>query len=177
MDDYNCFHRLLIAGLYIDIIMFRLGKNSEHNMVGVDYKIVKIIHRAIEITKTDFCILETGGYRTAPMQYNIFKQGFSKCDGYNKKSYHQTGNAIDPVPFIDGKPCWTNKQAFIDIHNAVVSAYNELKGKGEIPEDFYLHYGILWNWKDIDNDGIIEITDRLGWDCAHIEARNRPQKI
>lgn len=157
--------------------MFYLGKRSVKNMVGVNYNLVKIAHRAIELTKIDFGIPNTGGYRTAEMQYSIFKKGFSKCDGRTKKSDHQAGNAMDAVPFINGKFCWTNKQAFIDVHYAFVSAYNELKEKGEIPADFYLHFGIFWNWDDIDNDGILEVTDKLGWDCAHVYWRNYPQKI
>lgn len=110
------------------------------------------------------------------MQYKIFKAGNSKCDGYEKLSYHQSGNALDTVPYIDGKYTWNNKQAFIDIYNAWIEAEKQLRHIYMIPDDVFFHHGLFWNWKDLDKDGIIEITDKLGWDLAHREIRNYQQK-
>ena len=155
--------------------MYYLGQRSVNNMDGVSPYLQMTAIRAISISPVDFTILETGGKRTASMQYNIFKEGNSKCDGYKKLSYHQSGNALDKVPFINGKPTWSNKKAFIDIYYAWIRAENELRALNMIPDNIFFHHGLFWNWKDIDKDGIIELTDKLGWDAAHTEIRSFPQ--
>lgn len=157
--------------------MFSLSNRSIKNMDGVSPYLQMLAIRAIAISPVDFGILETGGERTASMQYNIFKQGFSKCDGYKKKSYHQSGNALDTVPYINGKYTWNNRQAFIDIYYSLKEAENHLKSIQMIPDNIFIHHGIFWNWKDIDHDGIIEITDKLGWDASHHEIRSKRQII
>jgi hypothetical protein len=156
--------------------MNSLSNRSIKNMDGVSPYLQMTIIRAISISPVDFGVLETGGERTASMQYNIFKEGFSKCDGYEKLSYHQSGNALDKVPYIGGKYTWSNKQAFIDIYYAWREAEALLRKLNMIPDDIFFHHGLFWNWKDIDGDGIIEITDKLGWDAAHTEIRSYPQK-
>lgn len=156
--------------------MYYLGKRSIGNQDGVSPYLQMVAIRAISISPVDFGILETGGERSAEMQNSIFKQGFSGCDGYTKKSYHQSGNALDLVPYINGKYTWSNKQAFIDIYYAFVEAEKQLRHIYMIPDEIHFHHGLFWNWKDLDNDGELEITDKLGWDASHIEIRNFPQK-
>lgn len=156
--------------------MYYLGKRSILNMDGVSPYLQMTAIRTIAICPVDFGVLETGGERTASMQYNIFKQGNSKCDGYEKLSYHQSGNALDLVPYIGGKFTWNNKQAFIDIYYSFKEAETQLRSLNMIPEDVFFHHGLFWNWKDLDHDGIIEISDKLGWDAAHHEIRKIAQK-
>lgn len=157
--------------------MYYLGKSTLLNMVGVDYTIVKIVHRAIEITKTDFGVLKTGGYRSAKMQSKIYSQGHSKCDGYIKKSYHQSGNAIDLVPYVNGSYTWNNKNAMFDVYVAFVEAERQLREEGQIPDTVFFHHGILWHWKDLNNNNVFDIEDKFGWDCAHHEKRSSKQKF
>lgn len=157
--------------------MFYLSERSIKNMDGVSPYLQMLAIKAIAISPVDFGILETGGERTASTQYNIFKQGYSKCDGYNKKSYHQSGNAIDLVPYIKGKFIYNDRKAFIDIYYSLKEAENHLRSIQMIPDHIFIHHGIFWNWKDLDNDGIIEITDKLGWDAAHHELRSKRQII
>lgn len=157
--------------------MNKFSERSILNMDGVSPYLQMVAIRTISISPVDFGILNTGGERTASQQYKIFKEGNSKCDGYEILSYHQSGNALDTVPYIDGKYTWSNKQAFIDIYYAWQKAEKELRHIYMLPDDVFFHHGLFWNWKDLDNDGIIEISDRLGWDSAHHEIRNFKQAI
>lgn len=156
---------------------FKLGKQSLKNIDNIHPYLKIIVKKTIEISEIDFGILNTGGMRTAEMQNEIFKNGNSKCDGYIKKSYHQSGKAVDLVPYVNGKYTWTNKNAFIKILKAWEKAENELKIDGIIPDNISIHHGIYWNWKDLNMDGELDINDRVGFDCAHHEIRTKPQKI
>ena len=75
-------------------------------MDGVNKCLIKIADLAIMITAVDFGIPATGGLRTQDMQRVLFEDGLSRCDGYNKRSKHQTGNALDFFAYVDGKASW-----------------------------------------------------------------------
>ena len=79
-------------------------------MEGVDERLVEIAELAIQITKVDFGIPATGGLRTAEEQHQLFLDGKSKADGYDKKSYHQTGRALDFYAYVYGRATWDKKQ-------------------------------------------------------------------
>lgn len=66
----------------------------------------------IKFTPHDFTVISNGAFRTAEMQNGIFKDGYSKCDGYKYKSNHQSGMAVDLVPWINGKPTWDKEIAY-----------------------------------------------------------------
>lgn len=157
--------------------MYKLGKSSIRNLETTHPYLQLIVKKAIGISESDFGIISNGGFRTAEMQNEIFKKGHSKCDGYIKKSYHQTGKAVDLVPYVNGKYTWNDKKAFIDIYTAWEEAEAQLKKEKAIPEIVHFHHGIYWNWKDLNKDGQIDISDRLGFDSAHHEMRTKPQKI
>lgn len=63
-----------------------------------------IFEEAITDSPFDFGI--TSGYRTAEEQNELFNKGASQRDGYTKKSYHQTGLAVDIAIYVDGKLTW-----------------------------------------------------------------------
>ena len=86
--------------------IFRLSERSRVNMQGVDPRLIRIAEMAIAITRIDFGIPSDGGIRTAERQNELFKAGKSKLDGYNKKSEHQSGKALDFYAFVDGKASW-----------------------------------------------------------------------
>jgi peptidoglycan LD-endopeptidase CwlK len=153
--------------------MFKLSQKSLKNLEGVSELLIETVKEAIDISKSDFCILGDGGIRTAERQNEIFKEGYSKCDGYKNKSYHQSGYAVDLVPFNDGKPTWKSNNDFINIAQAMLESFNKVKKEYKV--DIYLHWGGFWDDKDLDADGILEPTDKLGWDCAHFELRKYPQ--
>lgn len=72
--------------------MYKLGKRSKRNLVGVHPTLVKIVERAITTTKQDFTVIE--GRRSHERQKKLFKEGFSKT----MNSRHLTGHAVDIIP-------------------------------------------------------------------------------
>lgn len=85
---------------------FSLSQRSKDRMAGVDDRLIEIAEMAIEITTVDFGIPGSGGKRTAEEQRKLYMDGKSKCDGVKKKSYHQTGRALDFFAYVDGKASW-----------------------------------------------------------------------
>ena len=86
---------------------YQWGQTSLSRMKGLDEKLVRVLFRAIRIASRkkdgiDMSIPQLGGVRTADEQNKLFENGFSKCDGYDKKSYHQSGKAVDVIPYIKG---------------------------------------------------------------------------
>jgi peptidoglycan L-alanyl-D-glutamate endopeptidase CwlK len=83
-----------------------LSSTSITNMEGIDPRLIEIAGVAIELTIVDFGIPSTGGIRTQEEQYQLFCDGKSKCDGDIRKSYHQTGRALDFYAYTNGKASW-----------------------------------------------------------------------
>jgi len=89
--------------------MYKFGQLSTDRMQGVDKKLQEVAMRALRKSARrhdggiDFAIGHYGGLRTAEEQNALFKKGVSKADGYNKKSYHQTGLALDVIPYVKVK--------------------------------------------------------------------------
>jgi len=149
---------------------------SSVKYINTTHKVLQILaQKLLSKTKFDIRVLNTGGKRDAEMQYLIYKQGNSKCDGYTIKSYHQTGLAIDFVPYVNGVLTWANGKAFLSNAKIVFECWDEMKESGE-SENYHLHWGGFWGANDLDKDGLLEITDKLGWDLAHFELRSKPQK-
>ena len=89
--------------------MYNLGKRSLQNIEGINNILIDIIKEGIKESPFDFGIPNTGGLRTPEDQYLLFCKKASKCDGYTKKSYHQTGKAFDIYAYVDGKASWDSK--------------------------------------------------------------------
>jgi peptidoglycan L-alanyl-D-glutamate endopeptidase CwlK len=96
--------------------VFSLGKKSIENLIGVDDELIDVVELAIEITKVDFGIPSTGGYRVEAEQAKLFTAGLSKADGRVNKSKHQTGRAVDVFAYVDGKASYNTE------HLAMVAA-------------------------------------------------------
>ena len=123
--------------------MFTLSKKSMDKLKGVHPDMVKVVERAIQLTKQDFMVLE--GVRTPERQKELFAQGrtkpgpkvtwtltsnhFKQKDGY--------GHAVDLVPFpVD----WNDLKKFDAMSQAMFAAAKEL--------------GIKIRWgADWDSDG------------------------
>ena len=60
----------------------------------------------IDYTPIDFVVLSNGALRSAELQNELYKKGNSQCDGYKYKSKHQSGLAVDIVPWVNNKPTW-----------------------------------------------------------------------
>lgn len=83
--------------------MFRLGKTSTRNLNGVNNDLIRVINRALQISKVDFGIPLTGGVRDARDQWELFIAGKSMANGYDDISKHQTGGAFDIFAYVDNK--------------------------------------------------------------------------
>lgn len=114
---------------------YRLSKSSIRNLDGVHPELVGVVKLAIQITKVDFGIPSTGGYRTAEAQHKLFLDGKSKSDGYKSKSNHQTGNAVDVYAYVDGKASWQHEH-LSQVACAMLEAAIRL--------DVNLRWGGLW---------------------------------
>lgn len=71
---------------------FTFSQRSKNNLIGVNPLLVKIAHRALEISTADFAVIE--GVRTLEKQKENVKKGVSKT----LNSRHLTGDAIDILP-------------------------------------------------------------------------------
>jgi peptidoglycan LD-endopeptidase CwlK len=99
--------------------MFKLGTRSLKNLSGVHPDLVKVVLRAIEITKQDFTVIE--GVRSLARQRELFNKGASKT----MNSRHLTGHAVDIVPWVDGNVSWDWK-FYSEIRSAMMTAAGEL---------------------------------------------------
>ena len=96
--------------------MFYFSNRSKERMAGVDQRLVDTAMLAITITVIDFGVPETGGKRTEAQQNELYVAGKSRCDGYEQRSNHQDGNALDVYAYVDGQASWD------DYHLAMVAA-------------------------------------------------------
>lgn len=111
---------------------FKFSQRSLDNMKGVHPDLVKVVHRALELTPVDFVVIE--GLRSRQRQEELFRKGFSKT----LNSRHLTGHAVDIVPLpVD----WKNIEPFRRLAQAMKAAASEL----DVP--------IVWggDWKGWDN--------------------------
>tara|TARA_R110000772_G_scaffold234108_1_gene345725 strand:+ start:472 stop:870 length:399 start_codon:yes stop_codon:yes gene_type:complete len=126
--------------------MYTLGKKSKENLKGVNPILIEILKRALEISYerkdgVDFTIISTAGVRTAEDQNKLFLKGYSKCDGYKNKSYHQTGKALDVVPYLNGRANWEEKE-LLKVAVCMLQAAAEL--------NYEIEWGGFWqNFKDL----------------------------
>ena len=119
---------------------------SLKNLTGVNPILIEILNRALDISSNrkdgvDFTIVSTAGVRTAEDQNKLFLKGYSKCDGYKNKSYHQSGNALDVVPYVNGGASWDEKELY-KVAVCMLQAANDLNYK--------LEWGGFWKtFKDL----------------------------
>lgn len=96
---------------------FSLGDRSLKNLEGVHKDLVKVVERAIKITKQDFTVVE--GVRTLDRQKKLLADGFTKT----LNSRHLTGHAVDLCPYpIE----WDDHNKFEVISKAMKQAASEL---------------------------------------------------
>lgn len=79
---------------------FRLSKRSIERLQGVHPDLVKVVHRAIEVSPIDFAVLE--GLRTPERQRQLVASGASKT----MNSRHLTGHAVDLGAWVAGEIRW-----------------------------------------------------------------------
>ena len=117
--------------------------------------LVEAVKDFINDTPIDFCIIENGGHRTEEMQHSLFLAGNSKCDGYKNKSEHQSGLAVDLVPWVDKKRSW-GRDNCLYLAGAFMAYCNRMK----IP----ITGGADWN-----GDGNLKGDS---WDPCHFQIKD-----
>jgi peptidoglycan L-alanyl-D-glutamate endopeptidase CwlK len=80
--------------------MFGFSSRSINNLVGVHPDLVRVAHRAIQISPVDFVITE--GRRTRQRQAELVKAGASRT----MNSRHITGHAIDFAALVGREVRW-----------------------------------------------------------------------
>lgn len=132
--------------------MFILSKKSKERLIGVDTSLVKVVHRALELSKIDFGVLE--GVRSTEQCYVNFGKGRTKKEciaGGCPSSYsntkvpkitwlksalgskHHGGKAVDLIPYpLD----WMDIKSFDMIAVAMIAASKELGVKIRCGRDF-----------------------------------------
>lgn len=79
---------------------FVLGKASLKELEGVHPPLVECVKQAIQLSTQDFTVYD--GLRTYKEQLAHVKNGTSRT----MESKHLKGEAVDLVPWINGKPTW-----------------------------------------------------------------------
>lgn len=111
-------------------------------------QLIIAVKKFAEYTPIDFGIIKNGGYRTSKEQNEIFKSKphVTNCDGYNNKSYHQSGLAVDLVPWVDGAYTWDEKhttglsmafKTFCNMEGLKIVSGADWDDDGDLNELFY----------------------------------------
>ena len=98
---------------------YKLGQRSLRRLRGVHPDLVAVVKRAIEITDTDFTVLE--GLRSEERQARLVAAGASRT----MRSRHLTGHAVDLAAYVDGRVSW-DWPLYYRIAKAVKKAAREL---------------------------------------------------
>jgi peptidoglycan L-alanyl-D-glutamate endopeptidase CwlK len=119
--------------------MYKLGRNSAKNLIGVDPRWIEIVKLALTLTQVDFGIPGDGGVRTAARQNEMFLDpGIeTKCDGYINISNHQSGKSIDIFAYVDGAASWV-REYLLEAAASIFQAASILGHK--------IEWGGLWPW-------------------------------
>jgi len=128
---------------------FKLSQKSMSNLNGVDNRLIELALRSISKSPIDFGIPPYGGLRTSEDQNKLFITGKSKCDGYDKKSNHQTGLAFDVYAYIDRAATWDKIHLAI-VAGVILSEANQM--------------GLNIRWGGTFGSNIFH-----GWDYPHFE--------
>ncbi len=114
---------------------FALSQRSLNNLVGVDKRLVQVVHLAIELTKVDFAVIE--GVRTPQRQRELFDKGASQV---REGGTHVQGRAVDLMAYIDDRASWE-----LNLYDDIADAMKAAAIKFDVP----LRWGAAWTVKDI----------------------------
>lgn len=140
--------------------MFKFSKKSKQRMEGVHPELIAVFEEAIKRSPIDFGIPEHGGVRKDEEQNELFLQGKSKVDGFERKGKHQIqsdgfGHALDVFAYVAGKASWSKVHLGI-IAGVILSTAKEMKNAGKIS------INLRWG-------GTFGSDEFNGWDFPHFE--------
>lgn len=128
---------------------FKLSKNSKKNLSGVRFELKLLVDRVLKKSIHDFGIPRYGGLRTAKEQnylYYLVPQ-VTWLDGYERLSYHQTGNAFDIFVYDQHGACWKCKWKYKEISNLVKLEFQLMQKEGYFKGEILKWGG---DWKHLD---------------------------
>lgn len=130
---------------------FRLSNRSKARLEGLHPDLVLVVKRAIEITDTDFSVLE--GLRTAERQAQLVANGASTTSN----SRHLTGHAVDLGAYINGSIDWS-WPLYYNIADAMKQAADELNVDLEWGGDWTSfkdgpHFQLSWKFYPMPKGG------------------------
>ena len=101
---------------------FYLSTRSKNNLVGVHPDLVAVVHRAIQLTKVDFVVIE--GLRTLARQRQLKDAGASRT----LRSRHITGHAVDVAAVVGREIRWD-----WPLYPVIAAAFKQAAAELEIP--------------------------------------------
>jgi peptidoglycan L-alanyl-D-glutamate endopeptidase CwlK len=135
--------------------MYTFSTKSLSRLSTVHPKLQEVMTEAIKHSPIDFGIPPYGGKRTAEEQAKLHKDGLSTLDGVNRKSRHQSGEAVDVFAYVCGKASWDHRHIrFLAGH--ILGTANRI--------------GVDLRWGG-DWDGDNDYSDQSFNDLVHFELR------
>jgi len=85
--------------------MYKLSDRSKSNLKGVHPKLIAVVERAIEITNTDFGVIE--GVRSIETQRDYVERGVSQTmKSKHLTQYDGNSHAVDIMAYIGSRGSW-----------------------------------------------------------------------
>ena len=123
------------------------GKTSKKRMQGVNPILLEFADRLLKASPYDLTVPWMGGLRTTEDQREIYDRGASKCDGTNKKSYHQSGNALDICIYGKKIAQMYDKDKLNEIGKIGESIWIDMNSEGKL-EVYKPVWGGKWKFYD-----------------------------
>lgn len=116
---------------------YKFSKSSKENMKGVREGLKVLVERVLKKSPHDFGIPQYGGFRTPQEQNNLFhkRPPVTHIDGFKRKSYHQTGNAIDIFIHDEHGACWDCIEKYKEVADLMKAEFDLMKKEQEDPGD------------------------------------------
>ena len=125
---------------------FNLSQKSLDRLKGVDDDMVRVVKKAIELTKGDFGVI--CGLRTVEEQEELVAKGASQT----MKSKHIDGLAVDLMAYLGGRASWE-----LNLYDDIADAMKEAAKL----ENVGVRWGAAW-----------QINNMADWDGTMEEAMN-----
>lgn len=131
---------------------FKLSKSSIKNMKDIREGLKILVERVLSKSTHDFGIPGNGGKRTPQEQNNLFHQipKVTQLDGFKRKSYHQTGSAVDIFILDEHGACWSCIKKYKETADLFKSEFDLMKEEQKdleekwFEEDENLYWGGDW---------------------------------
>ncbi len=132
---------------------FKLSNNSLKNIKGIDDRLqILVVNTLLYKSEHDFGIPRDGGMRTAERRNELYQKTNPRVtwvDGYEKKSYHQSGKAFDVFLYDEHGACWDCTDKYTEIYLAIKQEFDEMKKEGIFRKYENLEWGGNWKKKDL----------------------------